>query len=137
MHEWALAEGVIATALKAAEKEGMSEITKIVVSIGALQQIETETFKEALKYVLPPSEPRLKSVDILLRIEPATCRCRVCGHMFTFAEAIKDLDEAESEAIHFIPELAHTCLSCAACRSPDFEIIKGRGIWIDHIEGTA
>ncbi|MDA0747287.1 MAG: hydrogenase nickel incorporation protein HypA [bacterium] len=135
MHEWALAEGVLTSALKACDREGLSEITKIIVSIGELQQIEIDIFEHALKEVQPANEPRLASTDIQLRVEPAQFKCRICKREFTFPEAAKNLVEEESEAIHFVPELAHTYFRCPDCGSPDFEVVQGRGVWIRSIEG--
>lgn len=137
MHEWALAEGVLTAALKACEREGFSEITEIVVSIGELQQIETDIFEYALKEVFPAGESRLASTDIQLRVEPARFKCRRCVREFTFSDAAKDLAEEESEAIHFIPELAHSYFRCPDCGSPDFEVVQGRGVWIRAIGGRA
>jgi len=37
MHEWALADAVVTTALKVAENEGLKEISEIIVKIGELQ----------------------------------------------------------------------------------------------------
>lgn len=135
MHEWALAEGVITTALKAAGKEGLARITRIVVALGELQQIEPEIFEYALGEVMSRLELRLESVDIVLQKEPALFRCRVCQHEFSTEETTGGLREEEMEAIHFIPELAHTYLRCPQCESPDFEVVQGRGVWIHSIEG--
>jgi Zn finger protein HypA/HybF involved in hydrogenase expression len=52
---------------------------------------------------------------------------------FGMEEGCRDLDEAQSEAIHFIPELAHTYLRCPACASPDFEVVRGRGVWLAQV----
>ncbi|MDH5187030.1 MAG: hydrogenase/urease maturation nickel metallochaperone HypA, partial [candidate division WOR-3 bacterium] len=49
MHEWSLAEAVVATAIRAAEKEGLKEIIEIKIKLGELQQIEKEIFEFALK----------------------------------------------------------------------------------------
>lgn len=136
MHEFALAEGVVTTALKAAEEEGIKRISRIVVAIGELQQIEKELFFQALTEVMPETYPQLVETDIELRMEPALFRCRACQQEFAFADAESELDEEEAEAIHFIPELAHTYLRCPACSSPDFEVVKGRGVWIETVEGT-
>jgi len=135
MHEWALAEGVITTALQEAEKGGLHTVTRIVVGIGELQQIETDLFREALKAVMPPSEPRLAATEIQLEPEPARFGCRVCDREYTIPEACAELDEEKSEAIHFIPELAHTYLACPGCASVDFEVLSGRGVWINRLEG--
>ena len=135
MHEFALAEGVIATALDVAEKEGLKRISRIGVAIGELQQIERELFSQAITEIMPEGHPQLIDVDIDLRIEPARFCCRSCGREFGFAEVGGELAEEESEAIHFVPELAHTYLRCPACESPDFEVTKGRGVWIETVEG--
>ena len=57
------------------------------------------------------------------------------AHEWLFGEAIKGLSEEQSEAIHFIPEVAHVYIRCPECESPDFEFVKGRGVWIESIEG--
>lgn len=135
MHEWALAEGVIATALKTAAEQNKARITRIAVTLGELQQISRELFADALKEVMPEADPRLEGAQIDLQIEEALLQCRACGRQFAFAEAGDDLAEASAEAIHFVPELAHSFVKCPECGSPDFEVIKGRGVWIDFIEG--
>jgi len=135
VHEWALAEGVITTAIEATEKAGLTAIKKIVVRIGELQQIEREVFREALSSVMPPGDSRLAATTIDLEIEPVRFECRPCRFRFTFDKVSTGLSEEESEAIHFIPELAHSFVSCPKCHSPDFEVIQGRGVWIDSVEG--
>jgi hydrogenase nickel incorporation protein HypA/HybF len=45
------------------------------------------------------------------------------------------LDEDETEAIHFMPEIAHIYIRCPQCKSPDFDIIQGRGVQVGVIEG--
>ena len=34
-----------------------------------------------------------------------------------------------------VPELAHIFVKCPRCKSPDFEVVKGRSIWIESVEG--
>lgn len=136
MHEYALAEGVVATALKAAEDEGLERITCIEVVIGQLQQIEEELFAFALKEVLQASEPRLTGVEFRLRSAPAVLTCRPCGARFGLDQAAGDLAGNEREAVHFLPELAHAFLRCPQCSSPDFEVTEGRGVWIETVEGS-
>jgi hydrogenase nickel incorporation protein HypA/HybF len=43
--------------------------------------------------------------------------------------------EETSEAVHFVPEMAHVYLKCPKCGSPDFEIAEGRGVWLASIKG--
>ena len=135
VHEWALAEGVIDTAVELSEKEGLARITKIVVRIGALQRINPEFFRRALETVMPEDDPRLESAELVLNLEPAGFACRNCGHEFAQEDVGTGLDHEQLEAIHFVPELAHAFMHCPSCESPDFEVCRGRGLWLDSLEG--
>lgn len=135
MHEWALAEAVISTAIKAAEEAKIREIAEIKVKLGELQQIDPEIFEFALKEVIPSQLPLLRNTRMELEIEEAILRCGVCGEEWGFREAMKRLDDEQPESIHFVPEIAHVYVKCPKCKSSDFEILKGRGVWIDYIKG--
>lgn len=135
MHELALAQAVVDAALQAAEQAGITRVTKIVVGIGELQQIERECFEFALKEVMPVSEAGLAGTQISIQSEPASFRCRPCEHRFTLADAPPSKSDGESEAIHFIPELAHAFMRCPRCQSPDFEVVTGRGVTLQSVEG--
>jgi len=131
MHEWALAEAVISTALEVSRKKNVKEITELRIKMGELQQIDLEIFEFALSE-LTKNHEILKKTKIKIKMEKAIFRCNVCGHEWSFA---KDrLTSEESESIHFVPEIVHTYIRCPKCNSPDFEIIKGRGVWLDSIE---
>jgi hydrogenase nickel incorporation protein HypA/HybF len=135
MHEWALAEGVIKTALDEGEKAGLTAISRISVKIGELQRIRRDVFENALRTVMPADEPRLSGTELQLEIEPVRFRCRACGLAFSLAETDGPVDPDQLESIHFIPELAHAFMVCPGCRSPDFEVTQGRGVWIESLEG--
>lgn len=135
MHEWALAEGVVATAVKVAEREGLREITEIRVKIGELQQTDMEVFEFALKEIVRPQSALLKRAQFIFEPEPAVLKCRVCGTEWAFKDALKKLNEEQSESIHFLPETAHVYVRCPNCNSPDFEVAKGRGVWLESIAG--
>jgi len=134
MHEWALAEAVIATAIEESRKEGVKEITEIKLKIGELQQMELEVFEFALDELAKEQDELLTNVKIEMETEPAIFRCRVCGHEWDFEEA--GLSDDEGEAVHFAPEVAHAYVRCPSCKSPDFEVIQGRGVLIQSIKGT-
>jgi hydrogenase nickel incorporation protein HypA/HybF len=136
VHELAIADAVVTAALQVAEREGMAEITRLEVRVGELQQIDTEVFRFALEEVIPAGERRLASAAIVLKTEPAEFRCRPCGHGFGLEQTRGPGGKDESEAIHFIPELAHSFLRCPRCQSPDFDLVHGRGISIGSIEGS-
>ena len=94
-------------------------------------------FAQVLAEVIPAVHSELAKTAIDLRVEPALCRCRSCEREFGFSEADAGagLEADQSEAIHFIPELAHTYLRCPDCGSPDFEVTQGRGVWLVAVEG--
>jgi hydrogenase nickel incorporation protein HypA/HybF len=130
MHEWALAEGVISAAEKVAKQEGLDEITEITVRIGELQQIDHEIFRFALDQ---QRTPKMEKTKFLLEPVQAKLKCRVCGEEWKFSP--EELGEEVSEAVHFVPEMAHVYLKCPRCGSPDFEIVEGRGVWLASIKG--
>lgn len=131
MHEWALAEAVIAAATQIAEKEGVREVTEVMVKIGQLQQIERSIFLFALQQL--KSAP-FKNAKFRISTAKTKLKCRVCGNIWYFKK--DKLDKDTAEAIHFIPEVAHTYISCPKCRSPDFEIAEGRGVWLETVKGV-
>ena len=135
MHEWALAEAVIATVIEESRKEGLEEVTKIKIKIGELQQMETDIFEFALNEIAKvQGASLLANMKIELVTEKAIFKCRVCGKEWTFDDT--GLDMEESEAIHFAPEVAHAYVRCPSCKSPDFEVLQGRGALIEYIKGT-
>ena len=136
MHELALAEAVVAASLQAAAEQGMSRIERIDVRIGELQRISREVFEFALQEVMPAADARLAETEITLEVEAARFRCRPCGNAFSISDTGGPASEDEAEAIHFIPELAHSFLQCPACRSPDFEVTAGRGVSVERLEGS-
>ena len=131
MHEWALAEGVILTATRIAEEQGIKEITEVKVGIGELQQIEHEIFLFALEQLRTPN---MKEAKFTLEAIAGKLRCRVCGEEWEFSN--REMDEETSEAIHFVPEMAHVYVKCPSCESPDFEVLEGRGVILASISGV-
>ena len=135
MHEWALAESVIKTSIAAAEKEQLKKITEINVKLGALQQITDDIFRFALDELVSSYKDKFKDVTITIETEETTLQCKQCEHSWQFTDMKDGLSEDEAEAIHFIPEVAFVHTRCPKCRSPDFRIVKGRGVSISSIKG--
>ena len=131
MHEWALAEAVISTALQLAEKEGIKEIMEVRIKVGELQQVELDIFEYALSQL---KTEKFKNTKFTIETVQAELKCRVCGHQWLFQK--EQLDEEVREAIHFLPEIAHTYIKCPKCGSPDFEVVQGRGVWLESIKGA-
>jgi len=132
MHEWALAEAVISTISRLAESEGLREIKEVKLKIGELQQIELEVFKFALTQLRDSS--LLKNAKFNIEVVNAEIKCRNCGFKWSLEKEKINGDVAE--AIHFIPEVIHAFIRCPKCGSPDFEVIGGRGVWIEDLKGV-
>lgn len=131
MHEWALAEAVISAASEAADKEGLRNVTEVMIRLGELQQVEQEVLEFALSQL---GKAKLKSARFKIEKVRARMKCRVCGHTWVFDE--KEFDGSMVEAIHFVPEVAHVYIKCPQCGSPDFEVVEGRGIWLLSVRGV-
>jgi len=134
MHEWALAEAVIATVIEESRKEGLEEVTKIKIKIGELQLMDTEIFVFALNEIAKVQGTPLTEMKLETDIERAVFRCRVCRHKWGLDETV-GMSAEESEAIHYAPEAAHAYIRCPSCKSPDFEVLQGRGVLIEYIKG--
>ena len=137
MHEWALAEAVIAAALETAQKERLKEVSALKVKLGELQQVDREIFENALSEILRLEKPPLRGARCDLEIEKAAFRCRACRREWKLESALRGKDHEETEAIHFLPEMIYVYVRCPGCSSPDFEILRGRGVWLESLEGDS
>jgi len=131
MHEWALAEAILASAKQIAKQEHLTAVTEVTIRVGELQQVEPPILRFALKQM---SEGTFKGAKYRILKAKSTLKCRVCSTIWQYNP--KKLDKATAEAIHFVPEVAHTYIKCPKCSSPDFEIASGRGVWLEDIKGV-
>jgi len=129
VHEWALAEAIVRYLKQEASLRGAAP-KRVVVGLGELQAVDREVFEFALRELMKMEG--LESIDIELREIPAKLRCRRCGFEWSLREV--SIEEWVREAIHFVPEAAHSYLSCPRCGSHDFEIVSGRGVEICSVE---
>jgi hydrogenase nickel incorporation protein HypA/HybF len=131
MHEWALAEAILKSAEQVVEKENLKKITEVTIKVGELQQVETPILRFALNQLKPDF---FKKAKFRILKAKSTLKCRVCSTTWMFS--FRKLDKTAAEAIHFVPEVAHTYVKCPKCGSPDFEIVSGRGVWLENIQGV-
>jgi hydrogenase nickel incorporation protein HypA/HybF len=124
MHEWALAEGVVQTANRIAEEQGLNEIFEITIKIGELQQVEHEILEFAMEQLRTPI---MKNAKFTLESVPGRLKCRICNEEWVFSP--RDMEED-------VPEVAHVYVSCPSCGSPDFQVIEGRGVILASIRGV-
>jgi hydrogenase nickel incorporation protein HypA/HybF len=131
MHEWALAESVITAITQVAKRENLKSITEVKIKLGELQQIEMDIFKFAIQQLISST---FKNAKIIIEVGKAKLECKACGTKWEFEK--EELTEDTKEAIHFVPEIAHSFIKCPKCNSPDFEILQGRGVWLEKIKGV-
>ncbi len=131
MHEWALAEAIISSVSQIAEKEGLKEVREVEIKVGELQQVEVDILEFALSEL---KVDKLKNAKFSIKTVRAELQCRVCGQRWSFSR--NKLDNESAEAIHFVPETVHAYIKCPRCGSPDFEILHGRGVWLESIKGV-
>lgn len=134
MHEWALAESVVETVKKEIAGRNVQSVDSVVLALGTLQNVDAAVFREGLRNFLSPDIP-LSEDSFIFREEEAEFLCRGCGAKWSYSRE-KTPEKDDRESIHFLPEAAHSFLSCPSCGSPDFEILKGRGVSISSIEMT-
>lgn len=135
MHEWALAESVVVTIIKETENNNIKNISKVIIKVGELQQLNLVILRFALENIIESYGLSLDMSRIIIDMDKGELKCKVCGRVWSFDESLKRLQDSETEAIHFIPEIAHIYIRCPECKSPDFEILRGRGVYIESIEG--
>jgi hydrogenase nickel incorporation protein HypA/HybF len=128
VHELALAQAVVMTLVEEASKRSLNNINAEVV-VGELQSIDMEIFEYNLNELkeLVYQERKIK-INIRIVREEAKFRCNRCGYTWRLSDL--PITEDAKEAIHFIPEAAHSYIQCPRCGSRDFEIISGRGVYV-------
>ncbi len=136
MHEWALAESIVMATVEEAQKAKLKTITQVTVNIGELQQIEQEIFLFALHELSKSQKPRIQKDAFVLKTDKSSLTCKSCGKHWKYSDMKKKLNTTESESIHFIPEIVFVHTRCPHCKSPDFEITKGRGVTLSSIKGV-
>ena len=129
MHEWALADSIVRTVIQYANGKNVG---KIIIVLGELQSIDSEIVSFAIKELSRGTVVEGSSIEFIK--EKAVFKCRNCGYLWRLQDIKKEINDKIKENIHFIPEVAHAFLSCPRCGSHDFDVIKGRGIYIKEIK---
>jgi len=128
VHEWALAEAVIATVEKIARENNAIKVNSVHISVGTLQMVDTEVFLHALEALKKDASIPIES--FVFETEESEFKCNRCGATW----GMHELSPEAQEVVHFIPETAHLYIQCPKCGSADFRIVKGRGIYVKSVE---
>ncbi len=112
MHEWAIADNLVKLAASAARRENLASVSRVVIRVGALQQVIPETLQCAFEMLA--GETEIAGARLEIETVPLEVRCRGCGEK----TAGKDL-----------------LFTCGACGGGDLEILSGKELYIDYMEG--
>jgi hydrogenase nickel incorporation protein HypA/HybF len=131
VHEWALAEVVVETVKRRALENNIKNFSVLKIKLGMLQQIDKDVLLFALEELLKLArEEHGVSVEhIVIDEEKPVAECTRCGYRWEID--LQSMDEEYREYIHFLPETIHIYVSCPRCRSKDFEIVSGRGLYVE------
>jgi len=132
MHEWALSDSVLRAADAVKKEQGLKTISAVTVVLGEVQDIAPGVFKEIFDE-LKLQRKGLEKAGLKIETEPAAFDCNNCGAHFNFNR--DSLPHETAENIHFMPETLRFYINCPKCKSQDFKISAGRGVYIKEIEG--
>ncbi len=112
MHELKIAEELVDIILNVAQSEKLKKVTKVKIQFGKMIMIVPDVFcfvfESAIKNTL------VQNAKLNLEILPVKFACKKCK------------EESEIEDLLFV---------CPYCGSNDLELIQGREIFIESIEG--
>jgi hydrogenase nickel incorporation protein HypA/HybF len=134
MHEWALAEAVVAKAAEVARERGIAAVHEVVVGLGELQAVDRSAFELGLS-IAQRDAPELVETSFVFQVDPARCACRPCGHAWALGDSLAGLPEDERESVHLLPEVVSLYVTCPRCSSPDFAVVGGRGVSLVAVNG--
>lgn len=110
MHELAIAGSLVRQVESVAKRERLIRVRRVALKVGVLRQVVSGTLRDAFSLLTDKTAARgakLKIETVAVRV-----RCRDCG----------------KEAEGFLA-------SCPSCRGSGIEIVAGRELFIEHIEG--
>ena len=107
MHEMALAEGILAVALDAAEGQ---RVHRVRVRVGELQRVVPDVLNFSFELLIPGT--LAEGAVLELEDEPARVRCRYCGAQTQIRDA---------------------ALACASCGAIEIEVVAGADILVEGV----
>lgn len=133
MHEYSLAQAVLNSVEEFMKKDKARGKLKVLVSIGELQHVSAQQFKEILGGAAMERGIR---AEFSVETESAAFKCFSCGNQWVWEKAKKQLKNHDYDHLHdhehdqdeLLPEIA-----CPKCRSNDIEITAGLDVKIKEI----
>jgi hydrogenase nickel incorporation protein HypA/HybF len=114
MHELGIAQDLFRIVEDKAKENNLKVVTKIVIIVGEASGIEEDFLKHSLMdHVIPGTIAEKAELEITR--EPLKARCVTCGMEIDFQQRV------------FLP--------CPNCGKNNIEIIQGKSVYIQSIEG--
>jgi hydrogenase nickel incorporation protein HypA/HybF len=135
MLEWALAQSIVANIAGEVKRIELKDVLNVDVRVGELQPIDLDIFRFVLESVLKTYDLPMDMSCVKVSKDKSIVKCRVCSGEWNFDESRDGLIVDGGRAARFIPEAVPVAMRCPRCGSPDFDIVRGRGVWIESIEG--
>jgi len=112
MHEWSIADNLVKLIVESAERENLILVSRVVIQVGVLRQVVPESLELAFSCL--SADTILTGSGLEIEIVPLKARCRDCG---------AEISEGEFVFI------------CPACGGFDLNILSGKELYIDYVEG--
>ena len=112
MHEVSIVEGLIDIIKETAKQNNLSNVSMVSLRIGAMRQIVPDALQFAFEIVGKGTVA--EGAEIRIREIATRGRCRACDKEFP----VEDY-----------------CFICESCGSGDVEVIEGKELYIDTLEG--
>jgi len=105
------------------------EVKFLEIRLGKLQSVAPEDIEFWLRQLL--EERGVKVGEVKFVQEEVVLRCRRCGHEWSLDPS--EAPETIREYMHFVPEAVHAFYRCPRCGSHDYEVVRGRGVYIGKV----
>ncbi|ABL78000.1 hydrogenase maturation nickel metallochaperone HypA/HybF [Thermofilum pendens] len=144
MHEWSLMQAVVEALLEFAGRNGFSRISRVVVEVNEVSQLEEDILREA--YSVLTENTIAEGSTLVIEKVPARFTCNSCGYTFSLEEARRALERLGEYAIpdeegtldmptHYIPAVIHGFLRCPRCGSRDIWADMTSSLRVKAVEG--
>ncbi|MCF7794122.1 MAG: hydrogenase maturation nickel metallochaperone HypA [Candidatus Cloacimonetes bacterium] len=114
MHEGAIVHSLLELAKDIQKKENLKEITKVKIVVGKFHQIIEEVMLTNFEFMKTEYEG-FENAILTMSEKDVRVKCKNCQHEFTIDEPI---------------------FMCPECDSFDTELISGKELYIQTLEGT-
>ena len=114
MHELKIIQDVFPIIENVAKENHLKSVTKVVLQVGALRQVVLEFLRFAFATVA--TDTVAAGAELIIESIPITARCKTCHEQFTVGENI---------------------YICPHCDHSDLEILTGKEIILESVDGEA